>query len=412
MTTASQFQPIKFATETEPEPCCGEIPWVHQYFTTDQITFQLEVTPCVTADDVILNGQFLAASILSQPNWTNDADVTFNVGGTGARLGNNGDFIEQNPIAGLSNSTYLLRVSIKPEVLATTTTTSIIIDTGPFTITVPAVKKVVEIYIQYFQLAYLRFTLDNQIEAPAVTFINWVELLEVDLPTITVEDTDLNPLVQDVTIQYQAPFLLANFQPQADALDAKCIRIRVEAPCGEGDLLSEKIGLISENNCDMLIGACGNVNFADNDLQLTFRAKGKIRADQGFEYDRFITRTTSGLSTLNYSRMTKVYTVYVEMCPEHVRDYLYSLALMNVIAIKVGQGTQKTYVAFEAPDAPQFSEGSDDLAGFTMRLIEKEFLAEALFGDTCSVVLPPKALGSVQFQQAIKADTNTGIEVP
>lgn len=409
-------QPILFTGINPPVPCCGESDWNHEFFQTDLIPFQFELGPADGAETIIVNGNFTDFDNNEQTGWDKEGtSVAYNIGGDGAWLQGEGSIIKQTT-GYTPGDWFLLKVKFVNQGSNEFEFPDANIEVGgiaePFSFL--TVTQNVEAYVQAGLDGFISFQLNLDSEGIAFMYIQSVELLPITMPIITTETKDGTELSTITTMVYSAPFLSVSFQPTSLEGDAKCFRFRLLASEDEDAqvYISELIEIVPNNNCSLLLGGCSQNNMYSRESDLYVRLKGKIRADAAPVYDRFTTRTNSGINRLNYANKTKIWTLYIDRVPEHVRDYLFSFPLFNTIGIKIGVGEQRNFFVHEEPDEPEFTTGDDQLASVQMQMKLKESLQETIYESECSFILPPKALGSKALELIIKAAENTGIKVP
>ena len=408
----SKYQPYLFNDVTLSDTCCNTSSFVQRIFQTDAVNFQFVVTPCPDATEVIENPTFNDGNSSTQAGWdASGGAVSYNIGGTGAWLQENGSQILQDALTVTADTWSYLRVDVK--VITATDTTFSSIQIGGFSesISFPAATGTYLFYVNVGPNDEMFVRRNAQDDASDIVLIQNVSLLEIDLPTIEVQDLDGVQISTDVITEYNAPYLNVFFQPDTATINAGCFKIEVERTCSAQTYLSEVIQIVPENDCDLLIGACGDLNVWGINFAPYMRLQATIRSNESPEYDRFTTRKTNGRYRMDYGRISKMYLLSTPSIPEHVRDFIYALYIGQGIGVKKGVLDQKNYFAFDEPEISTVQQ-DDDGATLTMRLTDLEQNTEALFRTQCNNVLPPKALGSRAINIAIKAATDTGIEVP
>lgn len=410
----TKYQPIRFFDDAQEQECCRDSFWNLQYFNTDPINFQFYVGPCPKENQIVQNPTFNDGGSSSQANWSEVGVVTYNSGGlSGASLINDAQISQSIPsFTGSSN--YLLRISITTASIGSILPTSEIRIIGAnIPIEFVPQTNVYEFFVKGSGVNGLTIQqVQLQSGATDLTTIQSVQLFEISEPTVSFEDLDGNTLSQIVASEYNAPYFTASFQPSAATIEAGCFNIKVSRTCGSDttEYLSENISLIPSNICDVLIGSCGQTNYNSDDFQPLLRCRANLRADKSPEFTINRTESASGLQRISYGKMNKAFTLYFDRVPEHIRDFIYTLAIHNEVAIKVGNKPQEKFVVYEEPDEPEFATGDDELALMNLQLLKKEELTETIYKGECAVSLPPKALGSRDQNIAIKAGTDTAIE--
>ncbi len=384
--------------------------WNQKMFANDVIGFQFVVTPCQTATNLVTNPDFSGGDT----GWTLVNSASINPF-SGAFLLEGGDEIIQESF--LTVNTYYY-VSITSRRLSGESAGQ------PISLSLTGIMEDVEFFsttATTTQSFYVRSSagnigvVRNTISTGDSDFllITFVSVVPVELPSIFITDLAGATLDTFDEATFQPPYLNTYYAPIEAVINNGVFQIKVVYACtGEAEVIyfSEPIEIIAADPCFIQIGGCGNINVLEGGFTPFMRLESKLIADRSPNYERFLTRRTSGRYRMNYGRSAKTFTLSTVHVPEHVRDFLYILPLCDKIVIKKGEGSQVAYFVDEEPDAPDFLASSDNLASIQLPLVYKEDLIESIYVQECNVFLPPRALGYRQDNLIIKAAVNTGIK--
>ena len=394
--------------------CCPPEFWVQSIAQTDTITFQFDAPACENrVVQIIDNFDFTDpdTNSSSQADWSGSVDA-FNIGGSGARFDADGDYLIQTNAGIVEGTWYKLEISINV-ISATESKPSNIIVTGfNQQITVPAADGLYEFYVQANSGTYIRLTHEEIAPDDNFLFVRWCALYEISEPEVTILNTDGTQLsTTESSLIRNGRTLSITSYVDAAVQAAGNIRIGVYRLCDGDAWISEVICIEEDVSCTIQIGGCGNSNFQFG--QLSTRLKGFIAQDQASEFDRFITQDSKGRYRNNYTKMNRLWTLYIEQIPAHVRDWINWLTGYNTIAIREpGKQSQEFFVLNE-PEAPNFADRMYGLGKMRVTLVPKEELNESIYEGDCSIVLPPVALGKRNNANgggvAIESGTDQGI---
>lgn len=396
-------QPIKF-TETSADlpSCCTDNYYKARMFETDAIEWQFAVDLCPDATELVTDAVFSSGA-----GWTATNGATFPFPGN-CLIPVNAD-IEQTGISTTAGNWYVLRVVIKSSPIETSQSTLQITGFSQ-THEIPTIPGAVEIYVQATSASSAIKLLHNASSGTGFVQITFCGLKEVDYPTCTIRETD-GALIESPTTEFNyGRFSTYTYTPSSSAIAIGTFIIRVTRTCGSDTVTyeSEPICVIPENDCDLLIGACGNYSGHGDGFLPAIRIKGELMRGTGYTFpDRHTYQDSNGLFRNGYTRRNKQYTLKVDLCPEHVRDFIYATAFSNEIGIREGTADQGFYFLSEEPDEPVFAEREKDLATITLRLTDKDINDKSTFDAECDAALPPVVIGRSDIQEAIETDTDT-----
>lgn len=374
-------------------------------FQTDEIYWQFEMDPCLDATQIISDPVF-------SPNaaWTLNNGASF-IPSNGFAAIPIGGSISQN-VTTVVNQWYQFQINIFA-VEQSAGQGKLVISGFGETIEVPAQQDQFTFYVQATATTTpLNIALTAQ-SGSSIVQINQVMAYEVEYPDY--EFLDVNgDTISDTANQFdEANFSTWSLVPSNDLLDAKQFQIRVYRTCSGEEIswTSEFICIITENERDLLISGCGNLNSFGSDFQPVIRVRGELMKGTGYSFpSRYTYQDSKGAFFNGYTRRNKAYTLKIDLVPEHIRDFIYMIALYNSVAVKVGTGDQIDLFLDEEPDEPVFPQGEKDMATITMRLVEKERNEVSTFNGDCRRALPPTVIGENAIERAIQTDTDELIQ--
>ena len=235
----------------------------------------------------------------------------------------------------------------------------------------------------------------------------------VEYPDYEFIDINGDPIADTANQFDEGNYSTWSLVPSSNLLAAGYFRIRVFRTCGGEEIswTSEPICIVPQNQSDILLSGCGNMNSFGSDFQPLMRLSGELMRGTGYQYpNRYVYQDSGGSFYNGYTRRNKSYTLKIDLIPEHVRDFVYMSALYNSLAVKIGEGTQVNLFLEDEPDDPVFPDGEKDLATVTLRMVEKAANVVSKFNRDCTRALPPTVIGENAIERAIQTDTDELIQ--
>jgi len=422
--TPVRMQPIEFLpTTTDGDgvfaipvlpSCCPPEIFSQKVFPNDIINFQFILPPCLGVENTILNPAFTDGTEFVQANWlVGPSDfpgfwVEFDA--NGALMKFNASSIEQSNVAIVAGDYYLLQIRVF--VNSTNGIAGSVLNVLGFEelISFSAITGLHSFYVRALPGETIKIFQSDWIPNESTRpHIGEVILSRIEIPDIVVTDVHGTTIAAGTpSFDFAPPFFNVNYQAVDEAVDLGCFRLVLYRDC-EAPFISEAFEVIPVDFCHIYIGQCDNSNIHDGQLYGRFEAF--VVNDQKPEIDKFATRDSKGRYRMNYSNMVRVFSLYIEAIPAHKRDFINWLAASNTVAIKLnGQPTEEYFVINE-PEAPEFADKDYGLAPMKLSIVHKEELNEHIYRGDCQVFLPPLILGERKTNIAIKAGTDTVIEV-
>ena len=390
------LQPISFTTA---ESCCPASNWNQIIHADDTVSVAFTLSPCPEAVNEVTNPEFQSGLLF----WAATGAVTLT--SEGAKIDAPGGILTQTILGLTINTLYKLVIRITSD--AGAPGTAIIAGLFNPNTTIPTATGT---YIYYFTaVGFNQFTFGGPTSNGYT--VNSVEVIEMELPDLIVEDLDGNLLSTSYSQSFDGNVIVLNFIPDAPTIAAKCFQIRVVQECTEPiSYTSEPIAIVPSSACNIRIGLCGGINIWEGSAFNSFiRLPGKLRAD-GYEPEVYRYRASNARYHVPFAYQRKIFTLYIERVPEHIRDLIAAFPLMATIAIQIGTGEQRNFIAYDSADAPAFTDGDDNLAGMQIQLIEQQNQLQSINTGDCNITLPPLALGSKAGNFAYKVGTDTAID--
>lgn len=396
-------QPVLF-TQTTPLECCPDgLEWKQRIHEGDPVRWQFKVDPCINAVEVMESPNFEVPG-----DWlTLNADISGGI----CSMPDNGSRIAQLQAPALNvGDWFQIEVVVENATLDASGSTLEILGFDGI-ISFSASEGMFIFYGQVLNpIIELIHTFDVSVSENIVLNISKFSVLPLQFPVATIERTDGSG---DLDIVFGSSlsnaFILWEYVPSQTVLDEGEFRIRVDRDC-DGSVetwTSEDICILPINSCDLMIGACANTNVWGAGFQPLIRVAGELKIGTGYKYNRVLNESNNGIHSLVYGRRTKSSELVFDLMPDHVRDFLYYLAMSGEIAIRLGNGPVNKYFLLDEPDDPEFPEGEKHLAMVRMSVVYKERLEETIFAGQCSVSIPPVVIGD-EVGRAI-ADENNGL---
>lgn len=378
-------QPILFFQD-ENDCACTSGQWNHIAFENDQLRWQFELEPCPNATQIMQNPDFA-----SDTGW---GTISATISGGEADMSIFGAQVFQTGLSTTNGNWYEITVTVSDANLSA----------ADSTLTITGFDDELEFsaapgqYVFYSQSISTTVSLlhrfDLNFGASQTLKVSFFGVREVEFPSAEIQDVT-GGLLDTVDAFNGGNYATWNYEPSATVINNKTFKIVVSRDC-DGNVEeweSEPICLIPEDDCTLQIGICGQNNLWGSRFQPTLRIHGEIKKGISYRYDRNLVETNSGKHTLAYGRRNKVYEMSFDMVPEHIRDYLYWIAMSNLMVVRRGLGEQFQYFAFDEPDDPVFPPAEAELANVRFTFERKEFLEETVFEADCNVVLPPLVIG-------------------
>jgi hypothetical protein len=393
------LQPISFTTA---ESCCPASNWNQIIHADDTVSVAFTLSPCPEALNEVTNPEFQSGLT----GWSSTGAVTAT--SEGAKIDAPGGQILQN-LTTLTNGTFYKLIIRLTSDAGAPGQAVISANLLPDNVTIPTATGT---YTIYFTADSFNLFIFGGSTTNGYT-VNSVEVIEMELPDLIAEDLDGNLLSTSYTQSFEGNVIVMNFTPDAPTIAAKCFQIRVVQDCAEPiSYTSEPIAIVPDSACNIRIGVCGGINIWEGaGFNAFVRLPGKLRADS-YEPEVFRYRASNARYHVPFGYQRKIFTLYIERAPEHIRDFIAALPLMSTIAIQIGTGEQRNFVAYDSADAPAFSEGDDNLAGMQIQLIEQQNQLQAINSGDCAITLPPSILGSKAGNFAYQVGTDTVIQIP
>lgn len=400
----SPNQPILFQPSGEESVTdCNSNRWQYKMFTDDLIQWQFIVEPCPDAEQLIENPLFETAT-----DWDGVGANVFPLPSALALI-YVGGYIVQDDVTTSADQWYLIEVNIS-EVLNTLGKGVVTISGFDDDVSFPAMAGLHKFYVKA-----TASTTDVKIALSATSgtgtvIVNEVFLREVTYPEYEFLDTEGNTIADTSNTYHNKDYINYSLVPGDPLLEAGAFYIRVYLTCDETEVsyTSELICIVAENEKDLLIGGCGNVNSYKGDFAPIIRIKGELIRGTGNTFpNRYTYQNSRGLFTNGYTRRNKQYTLKIDLSPEHVRDFIYMTALFNTIGIRVGTEGQENFFLEEEPDEPVFPDGEIGLATITLLLVRKDANEVSVFNGECSPSLPPLVIGERGINQAIQTSEDS-----
>lgn len=395
------FQPSEGVTLEE----CRSERWQYRMFENDEIYWQFQIEPCLDADQVVSDPFFI-------PNaaWTANAPATVVPAFAFAIIPIGGSI--QQDLTTVADAWYQVNINVS-EFVGSVGQGRVVVSGFGTSYEFPGQ---VDRFTFYLQATGTTTTINIAFTAQSGSGsvqINEVTAYEVEYPEYEFLDVNGNPIADTANQFDEADYSTWSLVPSTDLLAAKRFQIRVYRTCDGEEIswTSEWICIIAENERDLLISGCGNINSFGSNFQPVVRVRGELMKGTAYSFPNRYTYQDSKAAFFNgYTHRNKAYTLKVDLVPEHIRDFIYMIALYNSIAIKVGTGSQFNLFLEEEPDDPVFPEGEKDLATITMRMVRKEANEVSTFDIDCTRQLPPTVIGENAIDRAIQADTDELIQ--
>lgn len=373
--------------------CCPSEVWCQQVYDTDTISFQFDAPSCASENQVIDNFDFTDpdTNSNSQTDWSGTVNA-FNIGGSGARFDSDNEYISQVNAGIVDSNWYKLQVRVNVVNATDSAPVNIVVTGFEQDIIIPAADGLYEFYVQALSSTSIRLTRQDIVSTDDFVYIQWVALYEITEPEIV----PLNYIGEQLSTEASSiirdgRYVTVTFYIDTNIQSVGRFRIGAFRTCDGEAWISEEIVLTSDISCTIQIGGCGDSSFQSG--QLTARLNGLLVQDQANEFDRFITQDSKGKYRNNYTKMNRLWSLYIEMIPAHLRDWINWLTGYNTIAVKQPNGQSQEYFVLSEPEAPVFADRHYQLAKMKVTLVPKEELNESVYNGDCTVVLPPKALG-------------------
>jgi hypothetical protein len=404
-------QPIKFRpTGDFDTESCGPVAYQARIFQTDVLRWQFDIDICPNAEQVIDEPFFNNVG-----SWTTNDNATVFGGSINLCAFSIGGQLFQNMVPDITGNWYEFSVvisAVNENIGNSKFRASSLFDAVEF----PATVGRHTFYVQATDNNFLVITLIGDASLNVSGFgladIDEVTMREIDYPSCEILDLDDNVLSTPSPAFAAQNFANWEIIPDTSELDAGQFKIRVFRSC-EGDdsdlesWTSESVCIIRENNRDILIGGCGNTSSFLGDFDPVARLSGELARGTGFQFpNRYTYQNSKGRFFNGYTRRNKVNTLKIELCPDHVRDFIYMLPLFNTIGIRVGTGPQEQYFISEEPDDPVFADGEKTLATITLQLVRKSVNEISNFVQDCEPSLPPVVIGDRNLNEAIQTGNN------
>lgn len=403
----SPNQPILFhPTNSFTQEACFNDRWQYRMFETDEIYWQFQVDPCLDATQIVDNPFFN----FPVTQWTANGTAII-VGPFSFAVLPNGGSISQD-LTTTANQWYQVNVNVS-ESSGNAGQGELTINGFSQTVTMPGLINRYSFYVKANSASTtidLAYTVQT---GSGTVYVNEISCYEVDFPSYEFLDLQGNPIADTANQFDDFNFSTWSLVPSTNLLNAGQFRIRVFRDCGGTEIswTSETICIIPENERDLLLSGCGNMNSFGSDFEPVIRLRGELMRGTGYTYpNRYTYQDSKGTFNNGYTRRNKAFTLKIDLVPEHVRDFVYMAALYNSIAVKVGTGTQVDLFLEEEPDDPVFPTGEKDIATITMRLMEKDKNVISTFDGDCRRALPPTVIGENEIERAIQTDNDELIQ--
>lgn len=399
-------QPILFTNaDNDDSFCCVDSRWKQRMFNNDEIYFQFELDVCIDK-----------GNILSNPEFTSTSDWTLSAGGfispPQAFVAIDGT-ISQTGITTTTGALYEIEIDLFT--LPTAPQSTVTVSGFQDNVTFEAVTGPIKVYGVATSPSTTLIISFNTPNPPAVGFygLNYVLMSPVDGPSATIVDENGNTLdtVSTGIIEttgLDTSYITFGYSPNTAAINNGGFYIEVERSCaGDSEQwTSEWICVIEPNDCDLLIGGCSEVNYDSQEFLPVARLQGELIKGSSYSYpNRFSYQDNVGRFRNAYTRRNKKYMIKLELVPEHIRDFIYSLPLMNEIGLREGQNTQYYFYCEDEPDEPSFPDSEKNLSNIMLEVVRSEQNEVHRFIAGCSGGIPPLVIGEREINQAIATDT-------
>jgi len=397
-------QPIKFFDiDAEPPLCCNEDRYIAKMFDNDSIQWQFEGDPCTGATELVTDSTFPSGA-----NWTEAGGATIAFGTAILPVGGS---VEQS-VSLTAGDWYKVEITVIQEAADTSQSQVQIFGFGGST-EFSAVTGTTTLYFQAL-FASTPFKLQHSATSGAGSIrITLASIKAIEWPVADIRNPDTGVFIENPTVTfYDGKYITWTWTPTSAAIAVGTVYIEVVNTCATDiEYHSENICIVEENDCDLLIGACGSYNDWGNGFLPVARLRAELMRGTGYQYpDRFTYQDSNGLFKNGYTRRNKQYMLKIDLCPEHVRDFIYGLAFGNEIGIREGTSDQGYYFLAEEPDDPVFADREKDLATITLTLVRKDVNELSVYEEECQAALPPVVIGTAEIQEAIETDTNELIQ--
>lgn len=407
-------QPLSF--DNEQQQCCEAACWTQICHVDDELSAMFVFDQiCPDATEQVTSPNF-GAGLTGWTIATPDA-----LGTSDGVLLSAEAVIEQN--TAISNGqTYRLRV-VRPVPTAgmafvnqAAGLVDIIVRVGQFAVIVPGSAGTYD----YFFVADGSFV---QIENPlqnitidqgtplSIAAIQTVSIIPLQVPTALIRNEDDTATIpSSISTEIDRDYIIFRFRPSAEMQAAGIFRLQVTQACTAPIVyLSEPIATITDASCTMAVKCCGDVtDWGGTTFQPFIRHDGKLRPDS---YEPEVTRyrNSAGRYRTPYGHQRKVFGLYFDRCPEHVRDFVANLAIMETVTVQVGLGAQKAYSAYDQPEQLSFAKGDDYLTGMKVPLIEKENQFMAINENECTPSIGVLVIEGSSENQALEGTTTNNV---
>lgn len=400
-------QPILFTpTGSVNTEACQEVAYQAKTFVSDVLRWQFLVSTCANAEQVIDQPFFESVG-----SWTTNSQATVFGGGINLCAFSIGGQLFQNNVPDVTGRWYefsMVISSVAENVGNAKFRVGSLFDSIEF----PATVGRHSFFVQATEFNLLSILLmgDESLNIPGfgVCDVTEVTMREIDYPTCEILDENDNVLASPTLSFQEENYVNYEHVLGSDEIEAGQIKIRVFRSClGDNsdleDFTSELICIVADNNQDLLIGGCGNVKGYLGDFNPLIRVTGEIVRGTGYQYpNRYTYQNNVGRFYNGHTRRNKVNTLKIELCPDHVRDFIYMLPIFNTIGIRIGTGSQENYFIEEEPDEPVFVDGEKTLATITMRIVRKAADEVSTFEVDCEPSIPPVVIGNAEINEAIQ----------
>jgi hypothetical protein len=404
-------QPLLFReTGTFDTESCEDVSYQARMFETDVLRWQFEIDTCPNAAQLIDEPFFNNVG-----TWTTNDNATVFGGSINLCAFSIGGQLVQANVPDVVGQWYEFSIvvgAVAENIGRSRFRVSSLFEAIEF----PATTGRHTFYVQAtaFNILVISLLGDVSLNEPGLGLadITEVTMKEINYPSCQILDLNDNVLQSPSPTFATGKSATWEFVPDTAEIDARQIKVRVFRSClGDDsdleDFTSESICIIPENNRDLLIGGCGNTNSFLEDFDPVLRIQGEIVRGTSYQMpNRYTYQNSKGRFFNGHTRRNKVSTLKIELCPEHVRDFIYMLPLFNTVGIRVGTGRQEQYFIEEEPDEPIFADGEKSLAAITMQLVRKSFNEVSTFEKDCEPSLPPVVIGDRNLNEAIQTGNN------